>query len=80
MTDTQRLDLVRAREALDTIKTYALTYCTNPTRINQVDDAFKIATGISAIIEHNTETSILIAANLCEDVNYHEAAAYLTSL
>jgi hypothetical protein len=80
MTTEQTLDHARANEALDVIKAYAMKYRVNPTFANEVDEAFKIATGVSVLINHDTDLSIMIAANLCEDVNYHEAAAYLVNL
>jgi hypothetical protein len=78
----QTLDRARANEALKVIKAYALRYHTNPTFANEVagNEAFQIATGLSVLIDHDPDVSIMIAANLCEDVNYHEAAAYLTAL
>lgn len=71
------MDKAQASYALEEIKRYAREHCINPAFAHQVSDADLIASGLAVLINHDPDQSFEIAASLVEDVNDHDAAAYL---
>jgi hypothetical protein len=72
--ETKDLAIAEAQRALNVIREYSRKYCTNPDLADQVSDEHLISAGVAKLTGFDTDLLIGIAANLIEEVNYHDLA------